>query len=542
VRINDFYQGLKDLVPEYIQGRTMKVFVPTGSLEPAIIEIGKSIHGTTIINIQTNNKSGKTCLGANIIKNIMFENDPLYFDYPLFRDWPFKNADGEPIKRGRIVGTPQNTKSTGPIREEILKWFPSGRFTSVKAGKGYFSEYTTDTDWLFDVMTFNQDPDEFEGRMIAWHWIDEPARPELVEAFTARHSHGGILIFTETPLRAGPMLDTIDELKEKGTRVIKISATANDNSCTDGKLNSKGTKRGLQTNAEIEAWKKTVSPGQWDARVLGINLSKEGKVYKKFTEIAHVRHFDEDDERFLLANCYCCIDYHEKFYPFISWWAVFPPDSEGRFYRVCYNEWPSFDWFREWYHKKRNNEIYSMTVKDLSAKIMQYDNTHLGYHILKRGIDPGFAGKTAIVDEFSRYGIKIEVPHRDRVEVMRNKIMTEMDYVGEHSDLSFYNEPSWYIMPHCKNMIRSFKFHYWLDDEKLKNNKGQFLEIESETYKDPIDTARIFESLVIAKEYEPPNTTLAKKKVILPSSDIQIAPPFQGGDNYLLKGMRDISI
>jgi hypothetical protein len=49
------------------------------------------------------NGVGKTCVSANIVANILWgkENENKYFDYPLFKEWPFP-------KRGRIISDPTN--------------------------------------------------------------------------------------------------------------------------------------------------------------------------------------------------------------------------------------------------------------------------------------------------------------------------------------------------------------------------------------------------------------------------------------------------
>jgi len=529
---NNFFSGLKSGVLDKVKLMQVKEFHPTGILEPVIKAVGdtKTIH--TIVNSQGNNKGGKTALGAVILRNIIWEYDPIYFNFKNFVQWPFIDNDGNPIKRIRIVGTASNVANDGPIRLEILKWWPRGRYEELKAGQTYFSKYVTDTGWLVDVMTFNQSPDQFEGPLISFHWVDEPAKPDLIGAFTSRWSKGGIILFTQTPINAGPMLDILGDLKDKGTNVIKISSKLDDNSITSGKLNSTGKMRGLMTDEEIKSYKITCPPEEYDSRVNGIGSEKEGKVYKHFNRSVHVRDFDIEDPRFKAGNCYCALDMHEKYYPFITWWAIFPPNEVGKSYHVCYNEWPTKDTFGEYYHNMRMKADFNMTIENLSKIIKMLDYTQYGYNIVKRGIDPGFAKKNDIALEFTKYSIQFDIPKREKIQTQRNNILTMMQYDNTLGNFNIYTEPQWFIMPHCKNTIISFDRHYWEDKESVKASRKNIDGLEAERYKDPVDTARIFESMAVEYfQVLPGNRRVIKKP--RPSVNIE--------DEYLAE-MTDICL
>lgn len=117
-------------VAETVKKMEIPPFIPTGALEDAIKAVGSGEY--RIVNVQCANKLGKTALIANIFKNIFWEYDPVYFDYPAYREWPFRESgeNGEPgaiIKRARIICTPENAKEGGPIETEIKKWWPEGR-------------------------------------------------------------------------------------------------------------------------------------------------------------------------------------------------------------------------------------------------------------------------------------------------------------------------------------------------------------------------------------------------------------------------------
>jgi hypothetical protein len=502
-------------VEDGIQKMAMPKFEPTGALEPVIPAVGNGEF--RIVNLQCANKLGKTTIVANIFKNIFWEPDEEYFNFPAFKEWPFVNDDGKPIKRARIICTPANAAEGGPIDSEIKKWWPEGRYTRQKATKSYFSKYETDTGWFFDVMTFDQEPSEFEGPMISLQWCDEPPRPQLMGAIMSRFSKGGILLLSQTPVNAGPFLDVISDLKDRGTKVLEISATIFDNSKTDGKLNSKGTKRGLMTNEEIEDYVKSIPLDERESRLYGRAVGKSGKVYPMFDQVEHIRHFGLGDASTKLWNAYCIMDPHDKYYPFIQWWAVLPPNEIGKTKYVCYNEWPTYDTMGGYYDEKRHSVICNMTPEKISQVIKILDGTQYGLQIVKRGIDPRFARNSesnytknveGLVLSYQNYDLNFELPDQKLMSNARDRIRTLMKYDKQMST-HIYNEPDLFIMPHCINTIRAFDRHYW-EDGKDK---------ESEEYKDPCDCARMFFALEANVGWKKTGITAKDKKKGLLQTD-----------------------
>ena len=137
------------------------------------------------------NGVGKTATGCNIVANIIFETDNKYFNYPLFKEWPY-------LKRGRIVADPTTIKQK--IIPELKLWFPQGKFSARKGSKDYESIFETDTGWYIDLMTYDQDVKEFESVDLGFFWCDEPP-PELIyKALISRLRRGGIGMITATPL------------------------------------------------------------------------------------------------------------------------------------------------------------------------------------------------------------------------------------------------------------------------------------------------------------------------------------------------------
>jgi len=514
--INSIADAISKGVAEGIQKMKVPEFIPTGALEPMIKAVGMFIWD--IVNAQCANKLGKTTMVVNILRNIFWEPDLEYFDYPAFHDWPYKNVDGEIIKHGRIICTAENAKEDGPIDTEIKKWWPEGRYTRIKDGKGYYSKYKTDTGWSFDILTFEQDVTAFEGPMMSWQWCDEPPKPKLMGAIMSRFSKQGVLMLSQTPINAGPFIDKLEDLKEVGSRIKKIEATIYDNSSESGIMNSKGTKRGLMTDEEIEIYKRKIPLDEHPARLEGKAIGKSGKIYPTFDLNVNVKHYDLTAESTKQWNGYCIMDPHDKYYPFIQWWAVLPPNEINKSRFVCYNEWPTVETLGGYYDQKRKTAVCNLGPEEISKIIKLFDGTHFGIEIKKRGIDPRFARNTesnytkaveGIVIDYLKYDIEFELPDLGLISIGRNAIRKDIKY-DKTAPLSLYNEPDMVIMPHCKNTIRSLDRHYWEN-----NDKGT--EKEAEEFKDPSDCARMFKALEANVGWTPnrPPVKVADKKMII---------------------------
>ena len=176
-----------------------KYYVPNSKCEEFIELVGT---GETFVSLfSAGNGVGKSANGANIVANIVFGKSNNWFAYPLFEKWPYR-------KRGRIVSDP--TTIQGVIIPELKKWFPVDRYTTNKGGKNFEAQWQTDTGWLIDLMTYEQDAKEFESATLGFCWFDEPPPSAIYKATVARMRKGGIIFITATPLTGSAwMYDTL---------------------------------------------------------------------------------------------------------------------------------------------------------------------------------------------------------------------------------------------------------------------------------------------------------------------------------------------
>lgn len=491
------YQSLLAKINEK-QSMNVKSIIPTGIQEDIIHAVaGVGIHtpNPRVVEVITANKVGKTTmLIGGVLKNIFWKEVPdsnghTWFDYPLFKKWPFP-------KDGRIIGTPKNVQDDGPIRMEIKKWWPGSRYKAYYKGKHYLSYYEVEGDdgiYTFDVMTFDQSVSEFEGPVKGWTLVDEPPPPDLLGPIFSRFFVGGILFLGMTPISAGIVLDNLEDMERKGAKINRVSASIYENSVETGKPNSRGTMRGLMTNEQIEDYIATIPEDEKDVRLYGKVSSKSGKIFKDFDMTAHVRDFDLLSPYMKRANHYMVMDPHPKYYPFIQWWAV----TEDEKY-ICYNEWPTHDTMKAYYDEVRLVKPCNLTIEQLSKIIKIQDYSQFGYNILKRWIDPRFvsaytkasddksvntkvARTTGFIEEFSNHGVDFTMPPFENISTQRDKIRELLTF-DRMRPINQFNEPKIFWHTQCRNSIRAMDRHSWAEKD----------EVESELHKDPIDNTRMF--------------------------------------------------
>jgi phage terminase large subunit-like protein len=170
-----------------------KYYSPNGACKRFIKCVGSNIH---FINLMVAaNGVGKTTVLCNILANICFTPNLDYFNYPLYRQFPF-------IPKGRIIS--DTTTITKTIIPEIKKWFPKGKYSVSKADKHYESVWKTHDkdkpDFEFDIMTYEQDVRQFESATLGFALFDEPPPEAIWKATIARMRLGGIIICSFTPL------------------------------------------------------------------------------------------------------------------------------------------------------------------------------------------------------------------------------------------------------------------------------------------------------------------------------------------------------
>ncbi len=172
-----------------------RFYVPNGKVFDFIRLVGSG--DVFVALFSAANGVGKTACGVNILAHMMFDCDCPWFDFPLFKKFPY-------LKKGRIISDP--TTLVQKIVPELKFWFPSGQYTPSNEGKNYEYKWRTRTGFEFDLMSYEQDTKEFESVDLGWCWCDEPPPEEKYKATVSRMRRGGIIFITETPLTGSAWL------------------------------------------------------------------------------------------------------------------------------------------------------------------------------------------------------------------------------------------------------------------------------------------------------------------------------------------------
>jgi hypothetical protein len=470
---------------DILEQRKHVEYVPSGLQEEIIQAVGCGLY--QIVIAMDANRVGKTTAAINIARQIFWPDNSEYFNFwpgrSLFREWPYK------LKRFRITGTPTNLMDNGALQQAIQEWWPRGRYTQEKAGKHFFSKFSTDTGWEGDALTYEQSPAEYEGQGLSLVISDEPPKPSLIGSINSRIVEG-VWLIGMTPLNCGVFLDTIDDLQDKGKAVKVLTGSIYENDSETGKPNHNGTKKGLWSTQTIKTYIAGIPLDEQDARVRGIASHKSGKIFPMYDDQIHVIDFDLDS--LAQCNCYMSIDPHDQYYPFITWHAVTPGSVD-----VIYNEWPKYEDLGMYYDEARYSIKFSKTMEELANIILANDFSDHGAKILSRCVDPHFHSQVKndnylFITKLQERGVmNWQLPSFEEIAIQRINIQSALNWNREVPMIVGANAPVQYVSTICKNTRRALARHYW---EEGKDK-------ESEDFKDIIDCIRYRYNLTGGKIY-----------------------------------------
>lgn len=426
-----------------------KYFVPTGVGEEFISLVGSGKHFVVLLSAA--NGIGKTWLAVNLVANICFPGSNKYFNYPLFRDFPFP-------KRGRIISTPTAIEQT--IIPELHNWFPKGRYEARKMRKMYDSYWRTNTGWSFDVMTYEQDVGEFESSTLGWAWFDEPPPQSVFKATVARMRKGGIIFITATPLTGSAwMYDHIiatpsDDVKKLGNTTYLEADVGT--ACIEHGV------RGFLRHRDIENMISQYDEEDLQARVKGKFQHLIGLIFKMFSRRIHViKPFPITREDFVVAHA---LDPHPRNPDAVNWMAV---DRKGRKFIV--------------------NELYERNkISELAESIKRRDEN---YRMVLRIADPAAfvddqheeTGMT-LAQKLEKAGVAYIKATKDRTTANR-AIGDALNYQLVGTEM--LKAPELYIFDTCPRTIWEFEHYRWGEwlgrAGELKNPKEEPVDKDDHT-------------------------------------------------------------
>lgn len=417
--------------------RRAQYFVPTGVGEELLGLLGSG--KWFIVADFAANGTGKTTIGVNVLVNLMYGPQNDWFDYPLFKDWPYK-------KKARIISDPTTIRES--IIPELHAWMPKGRYASSKGDKHYESIWDTDTGWHLDIMSNEQDVKEFESTTLGFCWLDEPPPQSIFKATVARMRKGGLIFVTATPLAGSEwMYDSIvtNTGNEEGQRTY-VTADV-ESSCEEHGV------RGYLKHADIQRIISQYTEDDMQARVHGLFQHLVGMVFKQWDRKVHViRPFDVNPQDFCVIEA---IDPHPRNPDAVLWVAI---DKYGQRFVVD-----------EMYQAVRGDDELAARIKKIAAQ----------YRVVRRLGDPSMF----IVDQHTQkslatrlraYGLSyLEATKARRTADRRIQSALNYQKKGEH----IIRTPELYVFDHCVRTIFEMEHYRW--DEwrgrtvDLKDPKGK---------------------------------------------------------------------
>lgn len=408
-----------------------RTFTPNGRSQEFVEMIGKN--ETFISFFSAANGVGKTATGCNIVANLCYPTDNPYFkDLPLFNKWPY-------LKRGRIVS--DHTTIKQKIIPELQLWFPEGRYTCNKGSRDFESVFRTDTGWHIDLMTYDQQPKEFESVDLGFFWCDEPP-PELIyKALISRLRRGGIGFITATPLTGSAwMYDALVTKSVAGQRGV-VFADVEEN------CRQHGT-RGILEHGDIMRMIAEYSEEDKQARVFGKFQHLIGLVFKEFNKQIHViPPFTINDKDFSTIEL---LDCHPRNADALMWVAT---RSDGIKFVIdeLYDKFDSFD--------------------TLAARIKK---TAVQYRIVERFADPSAwadvqPNKTMAQGLWEHTGKQLEdrgleyqpasKKRTEGIKLIRNALSYQITEVNGAKQ--FVKPPMLYVFDNCVRTIWEFEHWQW---------------------------------------------------------------------------------
>lgn len=422
-------------------------YEPNAAVESVIKSIGTS--DNLIYVLSAANGVGKTTFLANLAENIIFGPQSSFFNYPIFKKWPYP-------KRIRIVSEPSQVKESGPVPTEIAKWWPKGKYEAVKAGHPYPSEYKVG-DWILEVMTYEQDQSQHEGANLGAVLFNEPPPRHLWTPNISRLRAGGICVVGMTPLTEAGWF--FDEVVPRHTDFVFYADV--ESACRQHGV------RGHLEHDHIQKLISEYSEEEREARIGGKAMYLRGLIFKSFYPNVHVLRADIRPP--FGAPVWNVVDPHSD-KPFASIWAF--PDARGDVY--IFDEWPNED-----FYKMHNCQL---TIQDYKRI---FGDKEQGLYVHKRIIDRHFAdtasaiNKRTLRQELQTIGLNYQPSYKaeEEVDTGIEKVRRYLAY-DTSKPLSSINQPKVFINPRCKNLIASIsKWARDPDNGKVRDEYKDFCDV-----------------------------------------------------------------
>jgi len=372
------------------------------------------------------NRSGKTTCGG---MEFLFHITGMYPGW-----YPKENRVNGAIK-GRVIAK-DFQKGVGEV---IIPFFDEWLDESLVAKKyrnpiGIPVKWTMKNGSVFDILTHEQNTEQFEGWKGHVAWFDEPPpRDKYIATLRGLVDFGGRNWLTLTPLTQPWIYDEIyTNTDHERIRCVTVNIRDNPH------LNE-------ESIAEFE---KSLTEEEKEARIKGKFLHLSGLVYKEFDPSVHIV---DDFEIPELWTKYMAIDPHERTPTAVMWFAV---DTKG-------NHW-IYD------------ELWLGNM-DLSSMAHAIHAQEGGQKPRIRLIDPhndkdnAIAGGFNVRKELMKHGIFCERANSD-TQLGKSRIRKALKPM--YNNLSKSVQPTLRVFRNCKQTIYEFQHYLWDEHRRNKEEYG----------------------------------------------------------------------
>lgn len=373
------------------------------------------------------NRSGKTTSGGM---------EFLYHMTGVYPEWYPQDMRFSGAIKGRIIAR-DFQKGVGEVINPFLEeWLDMSLVAKrVKNPMGIVVKWVLKNGSQFDILTHEQDVEQFEGWKGHIAWFDEPPpRDRYIATLRGLVDFSGRHWLTLTPLTQPWIYDDI-YLKHDNEKIFVVTVNIRDN-------------EHLSEEA-IKDFEGSLTEEEKEARIHGKFMHLSGLVYKEFNPTIHIIEPPEVKKSWTRIMA---IDPHDRKATAVVWLAVDPQGNE-----YVYDEL-----------KLKDMDIEHMA---LAIKAQEGDKPA---HV--RLIDPHMdkentlAGGFNVRKEFMKHGIFCE---RGTADVLLGKSRIRKSLKPEYSTMLRKTIPKLHISKYCVNTIYEFQHYVWDEFKRNKEEQGQ---------------------------------------------------------------------
>lgn len=267
--------------------------------------------------------------------------------------------------------------------------------------------------------------------------------------------------------------------------------------------------------------KRTGDWEEYNHEWLGYPSKLGSRIYPMFTKERNIIYaHDLEDPRFFNESMFFNgQDPHTVYYPFCVWVQRIHK-GDGKFWYVVYNEFPTTSMMGgKYYWEYRDEKVCELTLKKRAGLFRVFDNTTpekiyskvrvegVNGEFSHRAVDTRFVkgsgaasttlgGTQGLIITWAlpeNGGMRFNTPPEKMIDVQRDNLKELMSYDENLGYIPGLNEPSWYAMPHCHNVIDAGLHHRMDNDKKTEHPKR----------KDVIDAIRICHAYMAGVAHKP---------------------------------------